>query len=91
MEDINTLSQKIGKLENSHKSLVDLGAFILMGILATGFMIDHYYKPILWLLLFVLTISLVTTIVIAVKKDLKKDQYIEELNQLQSIASQEGV
>lgn len=90
MEDINTLSLKVDKLENSHKSLVDLGAFLFMGIIGTGFMIDHYYYPILWLILFVLTISLVTTIVIAVKKSLEKDQYIEELRQLQTIASPEA-
>lgn len=91
MDDINTLSLKVDKLERDHKSYIEFGAGCFIGILGTGIMIDHHYDPILWLVLFILIVSLVTSIVIGVKKSLEKDQYIEELRQIQTIAAQEGV
>lgn len=91
MDDINTLSLKIDKLERDHKAYIEFGAGYFIGILGTGIMIDHHYDPILWLILFILIVSLVTSIIIGVKKSLEKDQYIEELRQIQKIASKEGV
>jgi hypothetical protein len=91
MEEINTLSFKVDKLERDHKAYIEFGAGCFIGILGTGIMIDHHYDPILWPILFILIVSLITSIVIGVKKSLEKDQYIEELRQLQTIASQEAV
>lgn len=91
MEEINTLSLKIDKLERDHKAYIEFGAGCFMGIFGMGIVIDHHYDPILWLILFSLIVSLVATIVIAVKKSLEKDQYMEEFRQLQTITSSEGV
>lgn len=90
MDDIKNLSLKIDKLESEHNEYVKFSAGCFIGIFGTGIMIDHHYDPMLWLVLLILTVSLVATIVIAVKKSLKKDQYLEELRQLQSIPSQEA-
>ncbi|MCL4431462.1 MAG: hypothetical protein M1300_03975 [Epsilonproteobacteria bacterium] len=82
MDDINTLSLKIDKLERDHKAYIEFGAGCFIGILAIGMMIDHHYDPFLWLVLFVLFVSLVSSIVIGVKKSLEKDRYIQELKSL---------
>lgn len=79
MEEITVLEQRIKKLEHEHKSFVEFGAICFIGILASGMMIDHTHNHALWLLVLLLTAVLVTTIVIAVKRDLEKDRYIEEL------------
>jgi uncharacterized membrane protein len=84
MEEINTLSLKIDKLERDHKDYVEFGAGCFLGIIVTGAMIDQYHDPYLWLVLLTLTGSLVAAIAIAVKKSLKQDQYADELRQLQS-------
>lgn len=90
MDDINTLSLKIDKLDRDHKAYIEFGAGSFIGIFATGMMIDHAYDPFLWLVLFVLFLSLIASFIIGVKKSLEKDQYLEELRQLQTIASSEG-
>lgn len=90
MEEINTLSRKIDKLERDHKAYIEFGAGCFIGILGVGIAIDHHYDPFLWLVLFVLFVSLIASFVIGVKKSLEKDQYLEELRQLQSIPSQEA-
>ena len=84
MDNICILTQKINKLESDHKDYVEFGAGCFLGIFVTGAMIDHYHDPYLWLVLLTLTGSLVAAIVIGVKKDLKKDQYIAELKALTS-------
>ncbi len=78
------IQQKIDKLERDHKDYVEFGAGCFLGIIVTGAMIDHYHDPYLWLVLLTLIGSLVTAIVIAVKKSLKQDQYADELRQLKS-------
>jgi hypothetical protein len=50
-------------------------------------MIDHYHDPFLWGVLFILCGSLVAAIVIAVKKDLEKDRYVLELQELKTNAA----
>lgn len=88
MEDINVLQERIEKLEHDHKSYVEFGAGCFIGLIATGIMIDYHYDPLLWLVLLALSGSLITAIVIAVKKDLEKDSYVKELAQFQAIQSQ---
>lgn len=88
MEDINVLQQNIDKLERDHKAYVEFVAGCFIGLIATGIMIDYHYDPLLWLVLLALTGSLITAIVIAVKKDLEKDSYMKELAQFQAIQSQ---
>lgn len=90
MEEINTLSLKIDQLERDRRVFVEFGSGCFIGIFGTGIMIDHHYYPILWLVLFALIGSLIAAIVIGVKKGLEKDQYIEDLRQLQSNSSPEG-
>lgn len=87
MNDICTLTQKINKLESDHKDYVEFGAGCFMGIFGTGVMIDHYHDPFLWGVLFILCGSLVAAIVIAVKKDLEKDRYVLELQELKTNAA----
>lgn len=84
MEEINILQQRIEKLEHDHKSYVEFGAMCFIGILASGMIIDHTHNHALWLLVLLLTVVLVTTIVIAVKRELEKDRYIEELQKYNS-------
>jgi uncharacterized membrane protein len=91
MEEIKALSLKIDKLKSDHKAYLEFSAGCFIGIFATAIMIDYHYDPILWLVLFALIVSLITSIIIGVKKSLEKDQYSEELKQLQAIASQESV
>lgn len=90
MDDVNTLSLKIDKLERDHKEYVEFGAGCFIGILGIGIAIDHNYDPFLWLVLFVLFVSLVSSFIIGVKKSLEKDQYVEKLRQLQCNSSQEA-
>lgn len=84
MEEITVLEQRIEKLEHEHKSYVEFGTMCFIGILASGMIIDHTHNHALWLLVLLLTVVLVTTIVIAVKRDLKKDRYVDELSALKS-------
>lgn len=84
MEEISVLQEHIEKLEHNHKSFVEFGAMIFIGILATGMIIDHTHNHSLWFLILLLTGVLIATIVIAVKQDLEKDRYTEELASLQS-------
>lgn len=79
MEDINVLQQRVEKLENDHKSYVEFGAMCFIGILASGMIIDHTHNYSLWFVILLLSVALISTIVVAVKKDLEKDRYIEEL------------
>lgn len=83
MEQMTVLQEKIEKLEHNHKSFIEFGAMIFMGILATGMIIDYTHNYSLWLVILGLTIALIATIVIAVKQDLEKDRYTEELDKLQ--------
>lgn len=87
MENIDTLSLKIDTLKRDHQSYVEFGAGCFIGLIATGIMIDYHYDPLLWLVLLALSGSLITAIVIAVKKDLEKDSYMKELAQFQAIQS----
>lgn len=87
MEDIIVLQQNIDKLERNHKAYVEFGAMCFIGLIATGIMIDYHYDPLLWLVLLALSGSLITAIVIAVKKDLEKDSYVKELEIVQAIQS----
>lgn len=82
MEQMTVLQEKIEKLEHNHKSFIEFGAMIFMGILATGMIIDHTHNHSLWFVILGLTIALITIIVIAVKQDLEKDRYREELAKL---------
>lgn len=82
MDDINTLSLKIDKLERDHKAYIEFGSGCFIGIFGIGIAIDHHYDPFLWLVLFVLFVSLVASFVIGVKKSLEKDQYVEKLKSL---------
>jgi F0F1-type ATP synthase assembly protein I len=91
MEEMSALQERIEQLEHNHKSFVEIGAMIFIGILATGIIIDHTHNYSLWFVILLLTVALVATIVIAVKQDLQKDRYCEELMQLQTIASKEAV
>jgi F0F1-type ATP synthase assembly protein I len=91
MEEASVLQKQIEQLEHNHKSFVEIGAMIFIGILATGMIIDHTHNYSLWFLILLLSIALIATIVIAVKQDMQKDRYCEELGQLQAIASQESV
>lgn len=84
MEEITVLEQRIKKLEHDHKSFVEFGAMCFIGILASGMMIDHTHNHALWFVVLLLTVALVTTIVITVKRDLEKDRYIEELQKYNS-------
>lgn len=84
MDEITILQQRIEKLEHDHKSYVEFGAMCFIGILASGMMIDHTHNHALWLVVLLLMVVLVTTIVIAVKRDLEKDRYIEELQKYNS-------
>lgn len=83
METIESLSQKIDKLECDHKAYVEFSAGCFIGVFAVGIMIDHTHNPFLWLVLFILTLSLIVSIVIAVKQDLKQDALKLELEGLQ--------
>ncbi|MDD2781954.1 hypothetical protein [Sulfuricurvum sp.] len=83
MEEISTLQERIEQLEHNHKSFVEIGAMIFIGILATGMIIDHTHNYSLWFVVLGLTIALITTIVIAIKQDLEKDRYREELSKIQ--------
>jgi F0F1-type ATP synthase assembly protein I len=91
MEEISVLQKRIEQLEHNHKSFVEIGAMIFIGILATGMIIDHTHNYSLWFLILLLSIALIATIVVAVKQDMQKDHYCEELGQLQTIASKEGI
>jgi F0F1-type ATP synthase assembly protein I len=91
MEEISALQKQIEQLEHNHKSFVEIGAMVFIGILATGMIIDHTHNYSLWFLILLLSIALIATIVIAVKQDMQKDRYCEELGQLQTIASKEGI
>jgi F0F1-type ATP synthase assembly protein I len=91
MEDISILQQNIDKLERDHKAYVEFGAGCFIGIFATGIIIDYTHNYSLWFLILLLSIALIATIVIAVKQDMQKDRYCEELEQLQTIASKEGI
>ena len=84
MDEITVLEQRIEKLEHDHKSFVEFGAMCFIGILASSMMIDHTHNHALWFVVLLLTAALVTTIVIAVKRDLEKDRYIEELQKYNS-------
>lgn len=84
MEEITVLEERIEKLEHEHKSFVEFGAMCFIGILASGMIIDHTHNHALWFVVLSLTAVLVTTIVVAVKKDLEKDRYIEELQKYNS-------
>jgi F0F1-type ATP synthase assembly protein I len=83
MEQTAILQERIEQLEHNHKSFVEFGAMIFIGILATGMIIDHTNNYSLWFVVLGLTIALIATIVIAVKQDLQKDRYCEELASLQ--------
>jgi F0F1-type ATP synthase assembly protein I len=87
MEEISTLQERIEQLEHNHKSFVEIGAMIFIGILATGMIIDHTHNYSLWFLILLLTVALIATIVIAIRQDLEKDRYCEQLSQL----SKEGI
>jgi F0F1-type ATP synthase assembly protein I len=91
MEEISTLQERIEQLEHNHKSFVEIGAMIFIAILATGMIIDHTHNYSLWFLILLLSVALIATIVVAVKQDLQKDRYCEELGQLQTIAPKEGI
>lgn len=91
MEEISALQERIERLEHNHKSFVEFGAMIFIGILAAGMIIDHTHNYSLWFLILLLTIALIATIVVAVKQDLEKDRCSEELGQLQTIAQKEGI
>jgi F0F1-type ATP synthase assembly protein I len=91
MEQAAILQERIERLEYNHKSFVELGAMIFIGILATGIIIDHTHNYSLWFLILLLTVALIATIVIAVKQDLEKDRCSEELGQLQAIAQKQGI
>ncbi|MDD5052101.1 MAG: hypothetical protein PHO27_05135 [Sulfuricurvum sp.] len=82
LEEISVLEDRIERLEHNHKSFVEFGAMIFIGILATGMIIDHTHNYSLWFLILLLTGVMITTIVIAVKQDLEKDRYCEELASL---------
>lgn len=84
MEDMNLLSQRIEKLKHEHKTYVKFGAMCFIGIIASGMIIDHTHTYSLWLLVLFLTVALISTIVITVKKDLQKEQYLSELQSLNS-------
>lgn len=84
MEDINILQQRIEKLERDHKAYVEFGVMCFIGILASGMIIDHTHNYSLWSVILLLSITLIATIVVAVKKDLEKDRYIEELQKYNS-------
>ena len=79
MEEITVLQKRIEKLERDHKAYVEFGAMCFIGIIASGMMIDHTHNYSLWFVILLLSVSLISTIVVAVKKDLEKDKYIEEL------------
>ena len=87
MENAHDLEQKIQKLESDHKAYVEFGAGCFIGIFGTGLMLDHSHDPILWLCLVLLVISLISAIVIAVRKDMEKDRYREKLQKFSSSAS----
>lgn len=91
MEQAAILQERIERLEHNHKSFVELGAMIFIGILATGMIIDHTHNYSLWFVVLGLTIALIATIVIAIKQDLEKDRCSEELGQLQAITPKEGI
>jgi phosphate/sulfate permease len=91
MEEISALQKQIEQLEHNHKSFVEIGAMIFIGIFATGMIIDHTHNYSLWFLILPLSGALIATIVVAVKQDLQKDRYSDELEQLQAIASKEGI
>lgn len=91
MEEVSALRERIERLEHNHRSFVEIGAMIFIGILATGMIIDHTHNYSLWFLILLLTVALIATIVVAVKQGLEKDRYCEELGQLQTIAPQEGI
>lgn len=82
MEPVCDLQKKIDKIERDHQDYVQFGAGCFIGIFAIGIMIDHLHEPLLWLVLLALTVSLVISIVIAVKQGLKKDKLIAELEAL---------
>lgn len=83
MDDLKVLEQKIDKLDYDHKSYVEFGSMCFIGLFASGMMIDRYHYPLLWGVVFLLFASLITTVVVGVKKDLEKDQHIQKLAQLQ--------
>lgn len=87
MEEINVLHKRIKKLESDHKSNIEFGAMIFIGILASGMIIDHTHNYSLWFVILLLSISLIAIIVFTVKIDLKKDEYIHELEHLKDIQS----
>lgn len=88
MEEITVLEQRIEKLEHDHKSFVEFGAMCFIGILTSGMIIDHTHNYSLWFVIILLSVALISTIVVAVKKDLEKDSYVKELEQFQAIQSQ---
>ncbi|MDD4950512.1 hypothetical protein [Sulfuricurvum sp.] len=91
MEEMFALQERIEQLEHNHKSFVEIGARIFIGILATGMIIDYTHNYSLWFLILLLSIALIATIVIAVKQDMQRDRYCEELGQLQTIVPKEGI
>lgn len=84
MENVHDLEEKIQKLESDHKAYVEFGAGCSIGIFGTGLMLDRSHDPLLWLCLVVLVVSLITSIVIAIRKDLYKDQLVSQLQILKS-------
>lgn len=83
MEERSALQERIDQLEHNHKSFIEFGAMIFIGILATGMIIDHTHNYSLWFLILLLSVALITTIVVAVKQNLEKDRYSEKLANLQ--------
>lgn len=82
MEEITVLQKRIEKLERDHKAYVEFGAMCFIGIFVSGMVIDHTHNHSLWFVILVLSISLISTIVVAVKKELEKDRCSEKLAQL---------
>lgn len=87
MEEITVLQKRIDKLERDHKAYIEFGAIGFIGILASGMIIDHTHNYSLWFVILLLSVALISTIVVAVKKDLEKDRYIEELATFKSNSS----
>jgi F0F1-type ATP synthase assembly protein I len=87
MKTIDHLNYEIDRLESRHRFFIEFGAKVLMGMLATVFFIDHYNSQWLWLLLIGLIVTFITIVVSAVKSDLKKDTYTNELNKRKAVIS----
>lgn len=82
MEEISVLEERIERLNHHHKSFVEFGAMIFIGILASLMIMDHTHNHSLWFVVLALNVALIATIVTAVKQGLEKDRYCEELASL---------